>query len=177
MPIKQVTVTGTVQSAPGVGVTGYATWIPSAELVTKAGAVVHSTTAITVPITSGAMSALIWANNDPGLASTTSYWVVSIFDSNHNLIHQGGYVVPFSATTIDLSALAVVTLPGQQAPVGTYLAPLLGTATAHGTLGLPVVAGAPTGTPSQGAGCACFDTVNNKIWVYTSGGWKGAVVS
>lgn len=49
----------------------------------------------------------------------------------------------------------------------------------HGFLGLPTVAGAPTGTPNKyaaGRALAVFDTTNHKIWVY-DGTWKGVVVA
>lgn len=40
---------------------------------------------------------------------------------------------------------------------------------------LPTVAGTPTGTPAVGT--MVYDTTANKLWIYTSGGWKSAALT
>lgn len=177
---SQVTVTGTIYSAPGVLLAkGYAVWQLSGDLLSKAGTIVHSATHLAFPINNGAMSAVVWPNNDPTLTPTTTFYTVTIYSQGTNgtltPIDTAGYTVPYNVTTVDISALPTVTLPGQN-PTGINLPPLKGNASTQGFLGLPTVAGAPTGTPVEGAGCACFDTTNNKIWIW-NGSWKGVVVA
>ncbi|MBO0716571.1 MAG: hypothetical protein J2P55_04445 [Rhizobiales bacterium] len=66
--------------------------------------------------------------------------------------------------------VSVVTALGQGA---------LATTATTGFMQIPTMAGAPTGAPSMQTGCVpmVWDTVNNKLWIYTGAAWKGVVLS
>lgn len=57
--------------------------------------------------------------------------------------------------------------------------PTLATTSTSGFAHIPVVAGAPTGVPTLVTGRVpmCWDSTNNKLWVYINGAWKGVVVA
>ena len=65
---------------------------------------------------------------------------------------------------------------GNSVVIGTSALSLTATS---GHLHIPTCAGQPTGAPSVWGSSVplVFDTVNNKLWIYTSGSWKGTTVA
>ena len=145
----QVTVSGTFDSSPGVPAQGYVVWQLSNELADTNGNIICTTAPLTFNLVNGVMTAVVWANDDPTVQPTGTYWTVSVFvtqpQSAGNIplvtqVSQNNYVLSHTAPSVNLASLPVakVGLPAQssvtQLTAGSGITITGGDGAGHGSL-------------------------------------------